>query len=54
MELCFKLTLARAVGRWDKLDVTQMSMSGAAAELSVGLRSGEVVVFRLKSEPECW
>ena len=42
-----QVDLGRAVGRWDKLDVTQMSMSGAAAELSVGLRSGEVVVFRL-------
>ncbi|RMZ74972.1 hypothetical protein DV737_g5555, partial [Chaetothyriales sp. CBS 132003] len=38
--------LGRAVGRWDNLEVTQMSLSGAAGELSVGLRSGEVVVFR--------
>ena len=39
--------LARAVGRWDNIEVTQMSFSGAAGELSVGLYSGEVVVFRL-------
>lgn len=39
--------LAAALGRWDHIDVTQMSMSGTAAELSVGLHSGEVVIFRL-------
>lgn len=39
--------LARAVGRWDNIDVTQMCMSGTTGELAVGLRSGEVVVFRL-------
>lgn len=42
-----QVDLARAVGRWDNVEVTQVSLSGAAAELSVGLRSGEVVVFRL-------
>lgn len=39
--------LARAVGRWDNLEVTKMDFSGAAGEMSVGLRTGEVVVFRL-------
>lgn len=39
--------LAHAVGRWDNIDVTQMAMSGATGELAVGLRSGEVVIFRL-------
>jgi len=42
-----QVDLARAVGRWDNIEVTQMSMSGATGELSVGLRSGEMVVFRL-------
>lgn len=42
-----QVDLGRAVGRWDKLDVAQMSMSGATGELSVGLKSGELVVFRL-------
>jgi hypothetical protein len=42
-----QVDLARAVGRWDQLDVTGMSMSGATGELSVGLRTGELVVFRL-------
>ena len=42
-----QVDLARAVGRWDNVEVTEMSFSGAAGELSVGLRSGEVVIFRL-------
>ena len=42
-----QVDLGRAVGRWDQLDVAQMSMSGATGELSVGLRTGELVVFRL-------
>ena len=46
-----QVDLARAVGRWDNIDVCQMSMSGAASELSVGLKSGEVVVFRLNRNP---
>lgn len=39
--------LGRALARWDNLDVSKMSMSGASGELSVGLRSGELVIFRL-------
>ena len=39
--------LARTIGRFDNLEVSQMSMSGAIGELSVGLRSGEVVIFRM-------
>ncbi|KIY02561.1 uncharacterized protein Z520_01026 [Fonsecaea multimorphosa CBS 102226] len=42
-----QVDLGKAVGRWDKLDVSHMSMSGATGELSVGLKSGELVVFRL-------
>jgi syntaxin-binding protein 5 len=38
--------LGRALGRWDNLDVAAMSMSGASGELAVGLRSGELVIFR--------
>jgi syntaxin-binding protein 5 len=41
-----QLDVARAVGRHDNVEITRMSFSGAASELSVGLRSGEVVVFR--------
>lgn len=39
--------LGRAVGRWTNIDVAKMTMSGSTGELAVGLRSGEVVVFRL-------
>jgi syntaxin-binding protein 5 len=39
--------LGRAVGRWDNLEVTKMDFSGSAGEMSVGMRTGEVVVFRL-------
>ena len=41
-----QVDVARAVGRFDNIDVNQMSLSGAAGELSVGLRSGEVAIFR--------
>ncbi|KAL5403625.1 hypothetical protein PMIN04_012784 [Paraphaeosphaeria minitans] len=41
-----QLDVARALGRLDRVGVTKISYAGAAAELSVGLRSGEVVVFR--------
>jgi len=41
-----QVDVARAVGRHDKADITQTSFAGAASELSVGLKSGEVVVFR--------
>ncbi|OJJ39242.1 hypothetical protein ASPWEDRAFT_36989 [Aspergillus wentii DTO 134E9] len=41
-----QVDLARAVGRVSNVEVTQLSMSGSTGELSVGLRSGEVVVFR--------
>ncbi|KAJ4348349.1 Lethal(2) giant larvae sro7 [Didymosphaeria variabile] len=41
-----QLDVARAVGRLDRVEVTKISYAGAASELSVGLRSGEVVVFR--------
>lgn len=46
-ETTLQVDLATAVGRWDNVEVTKMSMSGATGELSVGLRSGEVVIFRL-------
>ena len=41
-----QVDVARAVGRAHDVDITQMSMSGATGELSVGLRSGELIVFR--------
>lgn len=38
--------LARAVARTGAIEVTEMSFSGASGELSVGLRTGELVIFR--------
>jgi syntaxin-binding protein 5 len=47
-----QVDLARAVGRYDNIDVAEMSMSGATGELSVGLRSGEVAIFRLNKNQQ--
>ncbi|KAE8152710.1 lethal giant larvae like, C-terminal-domain-containing protein [Aspergillus avenaceus] len=41
-----QVDLARAVGRVSQVEVSEMSLGGSTGELSVGLRSGEVVVFR--------
>ncbi|KAL2831056.1 lethal giant larvae like, C-terminal-domain-containing protein [Aspergillus cavernicola] len=41
-----QVDLARAVGRVRNIDVTEMSFGGSSGELSVGLRSGEVAIFR--------
>jgi syntaxin-binding protein 5 len=41
-----QVDLARAVGRVRNIEVAQISVAGSTGELSVGLRSGEVVVFR--------
>ncbi|SMQ55332.1 unnamed protein product [Zymoseptoria tritici ST99CH_3D7] len=45
-EKVLQVDIARAVGHWDNVAVTATSFAGASAELVVGLRSGEVVVFR--------
>ena len=41
-----QVDVARAIGRCEDIDIISMSISGATAELAVGLRSGEVVIFR--------
>ncbi|KAL5002392.1 lethal giant larvae like, C-terminal-domain-containing protein [Aspergillus recurvatus] len=41
-----QVDLARALGRVGVVDVTEMSLGGSSGELSVGLRSGEVAIFR--------
>ena len=41
-----QIDVARAVGRSADVDIVHMSMSGATGELAVGLRNGEVVIFR--------
>ena len=41
-----QVDVARAVGRYEAIDISCMSLSGSTGELVVGLRSGEVVIFR--------
>ncbi|PWY92442.1 hypothetical protein BO70DRAFT_305892 [Aspergillus heteromorphus CBS 117.55] len=41
-----QVDLARAVGRVGNIEVTEMSLGGSTGELSVGLKTGELVVFR--------
>lgn len=45
-EKVLQVDVGRAVGRFDGIDVAQTSFAGEAGELAVGLRSGELVVFR--------
>ena len=41
-----QVDVGRAVGHYDNVDVTQVSLAAASGELAVGLRSGELVIFR--------
>lgn len=41
-----QVDLARAVGRTRSVEVTEMSLASGTGELSVGLKSGELVIFR--------
>ncbi|KAL9128366.1 MAG: hypothetical protein Q9217_002945 [Psora testacea] len=41
-----QVDVARAIGRYENIDISSMSMSGATGELAVGLKSGEIAVFR--------
>ena len=45
-EALLQIDLTRAVGRQDDVNIIQISLAGATGELAVGLKSGEVVVFR--------
>lgn len=41
-----QVDVARALGRYRDIDIIMMSMAGATGELAVGLRTGEVAIFR--------
>lgn len=41
-----QVDVVRAVGRFDRVEVTEMSLAGATGELAVGLQTGELVIFR--------
>lgn len=45
-EKAIQVDTARAVGRFDNIEVAQTSLAGASSELAIGLQSGEVIVFR--------
>lgn len=45
-EKVLHVDVARAVGHWDNVYVTATSFAGASSELAIGLRSGEVVIYR--------
>lgn len=46
-----QVDVARALGRTEDAYVLQMSISGATGELAVGVRTGEVIVFRYFQNP---
>ncbi|KAI9771462.1 MAG: hypothetical protein M1840_002082 [Geoglossum simile] len=46
-----QVDISQALRRLDDVEVTHMSMSGAAGELAAGLGSGETVVFRWGRNP---
>ncbi|KAJ5290514.1 uncharacterized protein N7443_010767 [Penicillium atrosanguineum] len=46
-----QVDLARAMGRVRNIEVTEMSMGSGTGEMSVGLKSGEVIVFRWGNNP---
>ena len=41
-----QVDVARAVGRFDNVEITSTSLSGASGEFVAGLRSGEAAIFR--------
>lgn len=41
-----QVDVGRAVGHFDNVEATQTSLSSASRELAVGLKSGELVIFR--------
>ncbi|KAI9759850.1 MAG: hypothetical protein M4579_002057 [Chaenotheca gracillima] len=41
-----QVDIARTMGRFDNIQITQISMSGATGELAVGLQTGETAVFK--------
>lgn len=45
-EKVLQVDVARALGRWDNVQVTTTSFAPASGELAVGLRSGELIIFR--------
>jgi syntaxin-binding protein 5 len=41
-----QLDVARALGRFENVDITTMSMAGSTGEVAVGTMNGEVIIYR--------
>lgn len=41
-----QVDVARALGRWENVDISAVSMAGVTGELAVGTKQGEVVIYR--------
>ncbi|KAJ5866107.1 hypothetical protein N7534_000660 [Penicillium rubens] len=46
-----QVDLARAIGRVSNIEVTEMSLASGTGEMSIGLKSGELAVFRWGNNP---
>ncbi|CAI7635727.1 unnamed protein product [Penicillium glandicola] len=46
-----QVDLARAIGRVGNIEVTEMSLASSSGEMSIGLKSGELAVFRWGNNP---
>ena len=46
-----QVDLARALGRVGNIEVTEMSLASGSGEMSIGLRTGELAVFRWGNNP---
>ncbi|CAG8197308.1 unnamed protein product [Penicillium nalgiovense] len=46
-----QVDLARAIGRVGNIEVTEMSLAGGSGEMSIGLKTGELAVFRWGNNP---
>lgn len=46
-----QVDVGRAIGRTEDIDILHTSLSGTNAEFAAGLRSGEIVIFRIGKNP---
>ncbi|KAJ5561791.1 hypothetical protein N7535_003749 [Penicillium sp. DV-2018c] len=46
-----QVDLARAIGRVSNIEVTEMCLAGASGEMSIGLKTGELAIFRWGNNP---
>ncbi|KAJ6019029.1 hypothetical protein N7522_001096 [Penicillium canescens] len=46
-----QVDLARAIGRVNNIEVTEMSLASGTGEMSIGLKTGELAIFRWGNNP---